>query len=283
MCPASPTSVSTTTINLQGDQELDSILAQLPLVPYLMDSVTHVVCSPCICGVHGNDRSAIKIMRVAKGSGKMINSRSNICVTGNLSKLLDVEDVIPIGISVTLEGTSSSFDDMITKRGLLPLTISNGTIYYQTCFYCANMINTIISLAAILTSSDVFYFWHLEGCKDPAIPGRLRFTSKDGLLSIFFELEYCNGLYYCLTDVFTVDNNQIWVSCNRAQALTPSNTNRLPSKFVPTSKARQVESEVWLLLLGSPGEHQLGVLPNNVIGTSTVFEYHPFQSIDFKE
>jgi hypothetical protein len=38
-----------------------------------------------------------------------------------------------------------------------------------------------------------------------------------------------------------------------------------------------------MLHLGSPGEHQLVVLPTNVIGMPTVFEYHPLQSIDFKE
>jgi hypothetical protein len=283
MHPASPTSVSPTMINLRGNQELNFGLAQLPLVPSLMDSVTHVVCSLRVFGVRGDDRSAIKIMCVAKGSGILIDGRSNICVTGNLSKLLDVEDIIPINISVVLKGTSFSLDNKITKRGLLPLTLSDSTIYYQTCFYCANMINTIISLMAILASSDIFYFWNQEGCKDPTVPGWLRFTSKDGLLSMFFNLEYRDGLYYCSMDVLTVNLDPICVSCNRAQAPTPSNTNRLPSKFDPTSKARRVKSEVWMLCLGSPGEHQLNVLPTNVINMPSIFEYHSFQSIDFKE
>jgi hypothetical protein len=41
--------------------------------------------------------------------------------------------------------------------------------------------------------------------------------------------------------------------------------------------------EVWLLRLGSPGVHQLDVLPSNVTGLPSVFEYHPFRFIDFKE
>jgi hypothetical protein len=53
--------------------------------------------------------------------------------------------------------------------------------------------------------------------------------------------------------------------------------------FHPTMKACQVESEVWALQFGSPGEHQLDVLPNQVEGTPSKFEYHPFRSIDFKE
>jgi hypothetical protein len=145
------------------------------------------------------------------------------------------------------------------------------------------VINTIISPAAILASSNFFYFWNQEGCKSPTIPGRLRFTNKDGLLVVFFDMEYRNGLYYCSMDVVTVGNNPIWVSCSRAQALTLSNTNCLPSKFIPTSIARQVESKVWMLCLGSPGEYQLDVLPNNVINMPAIFEYHPFQLINFKE
>ena len=59
--------------------------------------------------------------------------------------------------------------------------------------------------------------------------------------------------------------------------------NRRPSRFAPTSKSKQVESEVWLLRLGSPGVHQLDVLPGNVTGIPSVFEYHPFRFIYFKE
>jgi hypothetical protein len=48
------------------------------------------------------------------------------------------------------------------------------------------------------------------------------------------------------------------------------------SCFEPTRKARQLESKVWLLCLGSPGVRQLVVLPQNDIGIPTVFKYHPF-------
>jgi hypothetical protein len=121
-----------------------------------MDSVTHVVCSLHVCGVRGNARSTVKTIRGAKGGGKLINSGSNICVTGDSSILLDVENIMPINISVALKGTSSSLDDKINKHGILPLTLSKVTIYYQTFFYCANMIGTIISPAGIFASSNVF-------------------------------------------------------------------------------------------------------------------------------
>jgi hypothetical protein len=93
----------------------------------------------------------------------MIDSGSNVCVMGDLGSLLDVINIKPITISVALEGTLESYNNCITKRGLLPLSLSNGMTYYQACFYCANMVETIISPAAILTSSDVFYRWTQEG------------------------------------------------------------------------------------------------------------------------
>ncbi len=111
----------------------------------------------------------------------------------------------PITILVALEGTSESYDDCITKHGLLPpLSLSDGTAYYQACFYCANMVETIISPAAVLVSSDVFYSWTQEGFKDPTLPGSLRFTSHDGLLSMYFPLQCRDVLYYCDTDNYTV-------------------------------------------------------------------------------
>jgi hypothetical protein len=54
-------------------------------------------------------------------------------------------------------------------------------------------------------------------------------------------------------------------------------------QFEPTRKARQLESEIWLLWLGSTGVTQLDVLPQNVTGLPATFQYHPFQFVDFKE
>ena len=188
--------------------------------------------------------------------------------------------------TVALDGVPSSVDDKITKRGLQPITLSDGTTYFQTCFYCANMVETSISPAAVLASSDVFYYWSQEGCKDPSATGSLKFTSRKGLLSMHFNLHQKDGLYYCSTDTFTVDPDPVRIRCQRTisnPASSASGLRRTPPRFTPTSKARQVESETWMLRFGSPGEHQLDVLPSHVIGTPPVFEYHPFRSIDFKE
>jgi hypothetical protein len=199
-------------------------------------------------------------------TGNLIDGGSNVCIMGDLHILLEVDDITPINSIVALNGKSSLLDDIITKRGLLPLTLSDGTIYYQTCFYCTNMVETIISPAAVLASSDVFHYWSQEGCKDPSLPGWIRFTSKDGLLSMHFNLVQQDSLYYCDTDVFTVDCNPFQVCCCRAI----THDRKRPLKFVTTFKACQVESEVWMLCFGSPGEHQLDVLPSNVLSMNII-------------
>jgi hypothetical protein len=211
MRPPSPTSV-TTKINICNDQLMDSSPSELPRAPAILDSVTHVVCSPRVCGLDGDNHSSVQVMHVADSTGRngnLIDGGSNVCITGDLTLLLDVVDITPIPISVAINGDHPSLGDKISKRGLLPLTLSDGTIYYQPCFYCANMVETIISPAAVLTSSNVFYYWTQEGCKDPSVPGRFKFCSRDGLLLMQFDLVQQDGLYYCDTNTYTVDRDPV--------------------------------------------------------------------------
>jgi hypothetical protein len=165
---------------------LDILLATLPEPP---NSVTHIVCSPPVCGVHSDIKSSITIGHDMSLVNRMVDSGSKVCVTGNLGNLLDVVDIVPITILVALEGTSATYDDYITKRGLLPLSLSDGSLYYQPCFYCTNMVEIIISPATVLALSSVIFSWSQEGFKDPTLAGSLRFTSHDGLLSMFFLLQ----------------------------------------------------------------------------------------------
>jgi hypothetical protein len=280
-CSDSPTTVI---IDLCANQSLDSTLAELSPLPSITDSITHIVCSPRVCGIHGNMRLSITMRKVTTTTNQMIDGRSNVCVTGDLGSLLDVVDIKPITKSVALEGYPTLYNDCITKQGLLPLLLSDSTTYYQTCFYCANMVDTIISLAVVLASSDVFYSWTQEGFKDPPLLGSICFTSHDGLLSMFFPLSCRNGLYYCNTDVYTADQDPVCVHCQRTSAATSTTPQHQPaSKFTPTTSARQVKFEVWALQFGSPGEGQLDVLPRHVDRMPSVFEYHPFCFVDFKE
>jgi hypothetical protein len=176
--------------------------------------------------------------------------------------------------------------------GYLPLPMTDGTIHWQQCFYSANAVETIISPQAILAASDVFASWTMTGYKDSR-PGAIRFDSYDGFLCMAFGLECRDGLYYCPTDIFTLDkcpsSSRLFVTedtpcrANRTVTTQTPPVLRCSSRFEPTSKARQLESEIWLLWLGSPGVRQLDVLPQNATGLPAVFEYHPFCFIDFKE
>ena len=46
---------------------------------------------------------------------------------------------------------------------------------------------------------------------------------------------------------------------------------------------RLMESELWMLCLGSPGEDQLNILQGNVTGIPSHLQCHPFRYIDWKE
>ncbi len=148
---------------------------------------------------------------------------------------------------------------------------------------------TIISPQAIVDLSDVFRSWHQTGYRNgDSTPGHIRFDSYGGLLSMTTTLVYHEGLHYCPTDAYTIDHTPatryspalnriaIYVGDGPAKGSTCSH-------FVPTTKAKQVESEVWLLCLGSPGVCQLDLLPGHVTIIPSDFCYHPFHYIDHKE
>jgi hypothetical protein len=211
------------------------------------DSVTHVVCESRVCGLQGNPTSAVTThpdptSGASTMHGGMVDGGSNVCVTGNLELLLDVIDIVPIPISVAIEGVASSTADCITKCGLLPLTMTNGSYYYQPCFYCENLVKTIISPSAILASSTIFVQWEQRGYKHPALPGSIHFSNHDGLVSMTFGLRCHDGLYYCDSDVDTVDRTPVRVICKWTAVKPPSPLAVKPKhrpalKFTPTLRA----------------------------------------------
>ena len=109
---------------------------------------------------------------------------------------------------MAVNGDAPTLDDLCTRRGYLPLTLSDGSTRLQLCFYCKNAVETIISPQAILASSDVFVSRTQTGYKDGR-PGQIRFDSHDGLLTMKLDLDYRDGLYYCPTDVLTVNSSPV--------------------------------------------------------------------------
>jgi hypothetical protein len=107
-------------------------------------------------------------------------------------------------ISVAIAGDAISSDDCCTKRGYTPLTLDNGTLYWQLCYYCPNVIKTIISQQAVIATINVFTSWTQTGYKD-SHPGSIRFDSADEFILMSLRLDYVNGLYYCTSDTYTID------------------------------------------------------------------------------
>ena len=138
----------------------------------------------------------------------LMDGGANICLTGILDLLVDVESIPPLPILVATKTGDVSLDDCCTKKGLLLLTVADGSIYYQPCNYCKNAVETIMSSQAILASSDILVQWtqmgHNDGC-----PGIIRFGSDSGLYTISISLENQVGLYYCPNNVFTVDRDPV--------------------------------------------------------------------------
>jgi hypothetical protein len=226
-----------------------------------------------------------------------MDAGANICLTGDLDILTNAINTPPLAIIVALHGDNTSFNDCCTKMGYIPLALTDRTIHWQQCFYLANAVETIISPQAILLSSDVFASWSMMGYIDSR-PGTIRFDSHDGFFSMIVNLECCDGLYYCPNNLFTLGQTPVLHGHDAQTSCPPSIpvpkvhciADRPPpqvlccsSHFEPTSKARQLESKVWLLCLGFPGVQQLDVLPQNATGIPAVFEYHPFCCVDFKE
>ncbi len=221
--------------------------------------------------------------------GWLIDGGANICLTGDLDSLFDVVTIPPLAISVAVEGTSS-IDDCCTAPGLTPIQLDDGSIYWQVCYFCANAVETIISPQAIVDSSDVFQSWQQTGYRcGVSTPGCIRFDSHDGLLTMKISLVLHDRLHYCPTDVYAIDNlpaSRFSPAVRRVVGPAPlpvPGKSRSHKRFIPTSKAKQIESEVWLLRLGSPGVHQLDLLPGQVNGIPLDFQSHPFHYIDLKE
>jgi hypothetical protein len=249
-------------------------------------SVIQMIVNPRVFGIKGDCRASVQIK-----DWSLMDAGANICLTGDLTILADAVNISPLPITVPLNGNKPTVDDCCTMKGYIPLTLSDGAIHWQLCYYSANVNETIISPQAILASSDIFASWTMTGYKTNK-PGAIRFDSHDGFHGVSIPLVCHDGLYYCPTNVFmlgTIPTMMARDICSppfvalRVMDQPPPAVQCHPPCTVPTTKARQRESEVWLLRLGSPGVSQLDVLPQNATGLPATFKYHPFWFINFKE
>ncbi len=145
------------------DTTSSALLHDSPRGPRPVGSVHRVTSNPRVFGFQGGGRSYARINLTALATsvtlGSLIDGGANICITGDLNSLFDVVAIPPLSISVAVEG-ASSIDDCYTARGMTPLQLDDGSIYWQVCYFCKNAVETIISPQAIVDSSDVFQSWH---------------------------------------------------------------------------------------------------------------------------
>jgi hypothetical protein len=223
----------------------------------------------------------------------LCNSGSNLCMTNNPNLLVDVCQCAPFTISLATSNGGHSHTNVCRRRGLLPLPLINGTAYYQTCFVNPYASETFISPQAIINSSNgSFDKWQMKGFLQGCM-GILLQYSPSGLLKMSFKLCQQDGLYYSMTNMFTVDTNPpSWYSPFAGSTFTelaPSGPDvrapRVPRSWVlvcPTNLACQLESELWAACLGHCGKDQLIALANQADGLPNTFKFHPFQHIKWK-
>jgi hypothetical protein len=264
-----------------------------PRIP--SEGVQRVVGLPRVVSLHDSTGPYARVNRLACSATthdatshpSMMDSGANICVTGILGLLVDVSSIPPLPITIATKTDHISVNDCCTKRGYLPLMLTDRSVYYQLWYYCANASEIIISPDAILQSSDILAHWYQEGHHDGS-SGTIRFTSNSGLYLISLTLDKRDGLYYCPTNVFTVAPDPVYPALHSIHRVVASSPPDIPSelrgrRFAPTSRSKLAESETWMLRLGSPGEDQLDLQPGNVTGVPPGFQYHPFRFINWKE
>jgi hypothetical protein len=293
--PASPTTPFEFPFNSHHNTALPLLADEFdrPRIP--SEGVQPVVGLPRVVGLHDSTGSYARVNHLAYSATthdttshpSMMDGGANICVTCVLGLLVDISSIPPLPITVATKTDHISIDDCCTKRGYLPLTHTDGSVYYQICYYCANAPETIISPDAILQSSDILAHWYQEGHRDGS-PRTIWFTSDSGLYLISLTLDKCNGLYYCPTNVFTVAPDPVYPASPSIDRVVAPSPPDIPSscrgcRFAPASRSKLTESETWMLRLGSPGQDQLDLLPENVTGVPPGFQCHPFRFIDWKE
>jgi len=111
------------TINLANLSDLTVDQATFNAYTPPRGSVIHIRCRPHIFGLRRDSASA--------AVAKLIDGGANICVTGNLSTLVNIEEIPPMPISVAIAGNDISSDDCCTQRGYIPLTLDDGNLYWQ--------------------------------------------------------------------------------------------------------------------------------------------------------
>ena len=86
---------------------------------------------------------------------RLVDGGANINITDDISNLTDVRAITPFQISVAVN-KCNNVSSYCTHYGMLPLSRDDGQIFNVKCYYCPDVVETIISPTAVLASSTVF-------------------------------------------------------------------------------------------------------------------------------
>ena len=139
----------------------------------------------------------------------------------------------------------------------------------------------MLSPQAIVGDSDGrFVTWSQNGGTS-ANDGHIRFYSESGLDEMSIPLTKVNDLYFCETDTCVLDNTPDEVRTSHVNKISVG--PMIHKLKHPTTKAGQLEAELWAARLGFCGEWQLDNIAANADGLPPKFCPHPLRFIDTKE
>jgi hypothetical protein len=195
-------------LDLDEDARISAFMAELPPPLSVQDSSIHIVGCPRVYGIFGDKTRVYSYTHTATPPHTgLCDSGANLCMTNNPHLLVDVRPCKPFSISLATSDGSNSHTNVCSRRGLLPIPLTDGTVYYQTCIINPYASETFISPQAIIDSSaGSFDKWQMKGFSQGR-PGVLSLYSPSGILKMFIQLTQNDGLYYSPTDTFTVDTD----------------------------------------------------------------------------
>jgi hypothetical protein len=79
---------------------------------------------------------------------------ANICITNDISNLMDAVSIPPFPLSVAIKGAKPTLNECCTMQGLLLPPTTTGDTIYQPCYFRKQAMETIISPNAILKSNN---------------------------------------------------------------------------------------------------------------------------------
>jgi hypothetical protein len=156
------------------------------------DGTTHGTCT-CVIGI-----SCLNSVwtHADPSTSSLMDGGANICITNDISNLMDAVPVPPFLLSVTTKSAKPTLGERCTVWGLLALPTTTGNTIYQPCYFCKQAIETIISPDVILKSNNKLDQWVQISHKGDA-PGLILFCGPSPDDTFTIHLTKCNGLYYC--------------------------------------------------------------------------------------